>query len=629
MFVINEDMSIYVTRGDIVTFTVTATKDDAAFTFKAGDVVRIKVFEKKACENVVLQKDFGVDTDTNSVEISLSETDTRIGGVISKPTDYWYEIELNPFDDPQTIIGYDEDGAKVFKLFPEGKDLEGEVLPEDIPVVDSELDMTSKRPIENQAVAREFAIVKSDTAKELNKKLDKAGGKVTGNIDMSSKKVTGLSDPTNDGDAVNLGYANKTYAVGKSYISGNTDLNTVTASGMYRLGGSLVNAPSGASYGQLLVVHGGGDSIAQLAFDFTMARMWVRTGAPAEVDGAGTWTEWAQCYTTAKKPTAADVGARPNTWTPSAADVGATPASHETDKNNPHGVTAAQTGAPTMAYAKKVGAPYNILDNSYFKILKEIINQRGQTTYNAVGYGLDRWVTYLNVSVHDGFVRFENAATSPRVLYQHFPLGTLKAGAVYTFAYKRTDGVIKVVTATCNSAASAYTEDGIRLAVSAGTEGGTDMMANNCLVGTSIDMEWCALYEGEYTEETLPDYQPKGYAVEFAECARYAFGVAGLQLISGMITSSGKEFWGSISLPVPMRLTEPSATMPSVVIRDKDGYSPLGTTGVQPTSITITGQRDTNSHILRIRMFFDSVIGANNTPAVAYITNSFVISADL
>ena len=52
---------------------------------------------------------------------------------------------------------------------------------------------------------------------------------------------------------------------------------------------------------------------------------------------------------------AADVGARPNTWTPSASDVGATPASHAGNKNNPHSVTAAQVGArpntwlPTIA----------------------------------------------------------------------------------------------------------------------------------------------------------------------------------------------------------------------------------------------------------------------------------------
>ena len=43
--------------------------------------------------------------------------------------------------------------------------------------------------------------------------------------------------------------------------------------------------------------------------------------------------------------TAEQIGARPNTWTPSAAEVGATPASHATDKNNPHGVTVEQIGA--------------------------------------------------------------------------------------------------------------------------------------------------------------------------------------------------------------------------------------------------------------------------------------------
>ena len=36
--------------------------------------------------------------------------------------------------------------------------------------------------------------------------LPKAGGTVTGNVAMSGKKVTGLGDPTDSGDAVNKGY---------------------------------------------------------------------------------------------------------------------------------------------------------------------------------------------------------------------------------------------------------------------------------------------------------------------------------------------------------------------------------------------------------------------------------------
>lgn len=38
---------------------------------------------------------------------------------------------------------------------------------------------------------------------------------------------------------------------------------------------------------------------------------------------------------------------------------------------------------------------------------------------------------------------------------------------------------------------------------------------------TKGTVEWCALYEGEYTVETLPPYVPKGYAAELLECRRY------------------------------------------------------------------------------------------------------------
>ena len=131
MFKINEDKSIYLTRGDHIQLTLMASDGDDAYTFRQGDLVRFKVFEKKNCENVVLQKDFRVESDTTEVVITLEEEDTKIGEEISKPKDYWYEIELNPGNDPQTIIGYDEDGAKVFRLFPEGGDSPIEEIEQD------------------------------------------------------------------------------------------------------------------------------------------------------------------------------------------------------------------------------------------------------------------------------------------------------------------------------------------------------------------------------------------------------------------------------------------------------------------------------------------------------------------
>jgi hypothetical protein len=116
-------MSIYLTRGDAVSITLNAQDNGENYTFRAGDLVRFKVFEKKACHCVVLQKDVHVVNETEDVVIALTAEDTKIGSEISKPTDYWYEVELNPLTNPQTIIGYDEDGAKVFKLFPEGGNL--------------------------------------------------------------------------------------------------------------------------------------------------------------------------------------------------------------------------------------------------------------------------------------------------------------------------------------------------------------------------------------------------------------------------------------------------------------------------------------------------------------------------
>ena len=58
----------------------------------------------------------------DSVRIRLRREDTKIGDIIHKPVKYWYEVELNPDTEPQTIVGYDDDGPKIFTLYPEGAD---------------------------------------------------------------------------------------------------------------------------------------------------------------------------------------------------------------------------------------------------------------------------------------------------------------------------------------------------------------------------------------------------------------------------------------------------------------------------------------------------------------------------
>ena len=158
MFKLNEDNSIYITRGDIAYFSVQIAVEgtDELYVFQPGEVVRFKVFEKKGCDCVVLQKDFPITQETDRVEIFLCADDTRIGSIIHKPKDYWYEVEINPGVNPQTVIGYDdENGACIFRLFPEGKDADPNagLTPDDIPLIDTELDTTSGRPVANSAVA--------------------------------------------------------------------------------------------------------------------------------------------------------------------------------------------------------------------------------------------------------------------------------------------------------------------------------------------------------------------------------------------------------------------------------------------------------------------------------------------
>lgn len=215
MLLINEDLSIFVTRGDAGAFAVATEVDGEPYIFQKGEVVRLKIFERKNCDNVVLQKDFEILEPTEIVKIILEENETRIGKTISKPVDYWYEVELNPFTRPQTIIGYDDEGSKIFRLFPEGRELEeDEITEEDIPIVDLELDLKSPRPVQNHAIAKEILRIKG-TLESHTEELDDLVEAVA----LESARVTNiasLDQGSTTGDAelidIRVGKDGETYA---------------------------------------------------------------------------------------------------------------------------------------------------------------------------------------------------------------------------------------------------------------------------------------------------------------------------------------------------------------------------------------------------------------------------------
>lgn len=111
---------IMVTRGSQCTITLKVNPKEITedTVFKVGDKVSFAVYEqKKLNQPPLLYKIIEINNDSNVVDIPLTSDDTKIGEMVNKPIKYWYEIELN---DKITLVGYDNNGPKIFVLYPEG-----------------------------------------------------------------------------------------------------------------------------------------------------------------------------------------------------------------------------------------------------------------------------------------------------------------------------------------------------------------------------------------------------------------------------------------------------------------------------------------------------------------------------
>lgn len=119
-----ETKQIDLTRGDIASFKIKAMNDDGTYyQFKTDDVITLAIYEKKNLENTKLKRSAIVAEPSEDVILNLTSEDTKLDELTNKPIEYWYEITLKKTNsnNEQTIIGYDEQGAKIFKLYPEGE----------------------------------------------------------------------------------------------------------------------------------------------------------------------------------------------------------------------------------------------------------------------------------------------------------------------------------------------------------------------------------------------------------------------------------------------------------------------------------------------------------------------------
>lgn len=211
----------------------------------------------------------------------------------------------------------------------------------------------------------------------------------------------------------------------------------------------------------------------------------------------------------------------------------------------------------TAADASKLGGkppeyylqPRNLLDNSDFR---NPVNQRGNTGYTGAVQTIDRW--FFNIS--EGTLTINNSyITITALLYQRFVKSLLKEGTVYTICGQTNDENIHCQTFTFGASYGDVHGQKFGYEYKSGQEFSAIYLKEG-------SWRWVALYEGSYTDETLPPYVPKGYAAELLECQRYFFPLDRGCICFGSVNKWGSTFYGTIYTPVSMR-TKPSISTTS------------------------------------------------------------------
>lgn len=166
----------------------------------------------------------------------------------------------------------------------------------------------------------------------------------------------------------------------------------------------------------------------------------------------------------------------------------------------------------------------NLLVNSYFR---NPVNQRGQTSYSSGGYCIDRWLISASqtLSVDDGVIRVTPEKNGVN-FYQVVANGEKLGGKTVTFAAKGSGDFNFVIYYLLDGVEHNIVVEGHAGDTTAVVCGNFVIPENVTNVETSIQsasttayaLEWVALYEGEYTVETLPPYVPKDFEVERLSC---------------------------------------------------------------------------------------------------------------
>lgn len=86
------------------------------YEFQVDDKITFNIYERNGYDDEpLLSKDIIVESAADNIDIPLTEEEMTFGTIANKPITYWYDITLN---EDNTVVCYNEDGAKEFIQYP-------------------------------------------------------------------------------------------------------------------------------------------------------------------------------------------------------------------------------------------------------------------------------------------------------------------------------------------------------------------------------------------------------------------------------------------------------------------------------------------------------------------------------
>ena len=116
MLKIDENNNIFITRGDKASIDICIPLDEGNYEFQTTDILYFTVKKTYNDTQPVLRKILTFEEPTTTATFILTSSDTTLGQLSNLPLQYVYDVSLN---EDQTIIGYDENGAKYLTIYPE------------------------------------------------------------------------------------------------------------------------------------------------------------------------------------------------------------------------------------------------------------------------------------------------------------------------------------------------------------------------------------------------------------------------------------------------------------------------------------------------------------------------------